>query len=154
MQQGHTLYLLCRFYEFDDVRITALHRYQAVQLLDESVRPFPEFNIDDYLDGGAMQWLLPDQQRIALKLRISSWLAPLLEETPLSMQQTLTVDAQTPEQYVLDAEVLDGMQLRRWLLSQGSGLQVLEPEYLRQWMRTIVQEQAESYLAGESGLPS
>ena len=152
VQQGHTLYLLCRFYEFDDVRITALHRYQAVQLLDESVRPFPEFNIDDYLDGGAMQWLLPDQQRIALKLRISSWLAPLLEETPLSMQQTLTVDAQTPEQYVLDAEVLDGMQLRRWLLSQGSGLQVLEPEYLRQWMRTIVQEQAESYLAGESGL--
>ena len=152
VQQGHTLYLLCRFYEFDDVRITALHRYQAVQLLDESVRPFPEFNIDDYLDGGAMQWLLPDQQRIALKLRISSWLSPLLEETPLSMQQTLTVDAQTPEQYVLDAEVLDGMQLRRWLLSQGSGLQVLEPEYLRQWMRTIVQEQAESYLAGESGL--
>ena len=83
-------------------------------MLDESVRPFPEFNIDDYLDGGAMQWLLPDQQRIALKLRINSWLAPLLEETPLSMQQTLTVDAQHPEQYVLDAEVLDGMQLRRW----------------------------------------
>ena len=99
-----------------------------------------------------MQWLLPDQQRIALKLRISSWLSPLLEEPPLSTQQTLTVDAQNPEQYVLDAEVLDGMQLRRWLLSQGSGLQVLEPEYLRQWMRTIVQEQAESYLAGESGL--
>ena len=145
VQQGHTLYLICRFYEFDDVRITALHRYQDVELLDESARPFPEFNIDDYLDGGAMQWLLPDQQRIALKLGISPWLAPLLEETPLSAQQSLTVDPHNPEQYLLEAEVLDGMQLRRWLLSQGSGLQVLEPGHLREWMGKIVQEQVRHY---------
>lgn len=146
VQQGHTLYLLCRFYEFDDVRITALHRYQSVELLDESVRPFPEFNIDDYLDSGAMQWVLPDQQCLELKLRISPWLAQHLEETPLSGNQVLTADAQYPEHFLLEVEVLDGMQLRRWLLSQGTGLQVLGPEQLREWMANIVREQARSYL--------
>ena len=79
VQQGHTLYLICRFYEFDDVRITALHRYQEVELLDESVRPFPNFNIDDYLDSGAMQWVLPDRQRIELKLLVNPRLAVHLE---------------------------------------------------------------------------
>lgn len=78
VQQGHTLYLVCRFYNFDDVRITALHRYQAVELLDEPVRAFPEFNIDDYLDSGAMQWVLPDRQRIALKLLVSPWLGAIV----------------------------------------------------------------------------
>lgn len=146
VQQGHTLYLICRFYDFDDVRITALHRYQKVELLDESVRPFPEFNIDDYIDSGAMQWVLPDRQRIALKLLVSPWLAAHLEETPLADKQILTTDPQHAERYVLEAQVLDGMQLRRWLLSQGAGLQVLEPEPLRAWMWDIVREQAQSYM--------
>ena len=146
VQQGHTLYLICRFFEFDDVRITALHRYQEVELLDESVRSFPEFDIDDYLDSGAMQWVLPDRQRIALKLLVSPWLAAHLEETPLADKQILTTDPQHAERYVLEAQVLDGMQLRRWLLSQGAGLQVLEPEPLREWMREIVREQAHSYM--------
>lgn len=146
VQQGHTLYLICRFFEFDDVRITALHRYQEVELLDESVRSFPEFDIDDYLDSGAMQWVLPDRQRIALKLLVSPWLAAHLEETPLADKQILTADPQHAERYVLEAQVLDGMQLRRWLLSQGAGLQVLEPEPLREWMREIVREQAHSYM--------
>ena len=37
------------------------------------------------------------------------------------------------------------MQLRRWLLSQGAGLQVLGPARLRDWMATIVREQAQQY---------
>ena len=146
VQQGHTLYLLCRFYQFDDVRITALHRYQSVELLDEPVRPFPEFNIDDYLDGGAMQWLLAEPQRLKLKLRIIAWLARHLEETPLADQQSVTIDPHNPECYLLEADVSDGMQLRRWLLSQGAGLQVLEPAPLRKWMTGIVREQAQNYL--------
>ena len=145
VQQGHTLYLICRFYEFDDVRITALHRYQDVQLLDEPVRAFPEFNIDDYLQSGVMQLLLPDQQYLDLRLRVTPWLAAHLEETPLAEQQTLTREPQHADGYQLKAQVLDSMQLRRWLLSQGAGLQVLGPARLRDWMATIVREQAQQY---------
>lgn len=93
-----------------------------------------------------MQVLLPDQQSIELKLRVSPWLAAHLEETPLADQQKLTVDPQHPEQYQLDAQVLDSMQLRRWLLSQGAGLHVLEPLRLREWIANIIREQAQNYL--------
>ena len=146
VQQGHTLYVICRFYEFDDIRITALHRYQDVQLLDEPVRPFPEFNIDNYLESGVMQWLSADKQRIKLKLRVPPWLARHLEETPLADKQVLTADPEYAEHYILEAETLDGIQLRRWLLSQGAGLQVLGPESLLEWMLEIVQKQAQNYL--------
>ncbi len=90
--------------------------------------------------------VLPDRQRIELKLLVSPWLAAHLEETPLADTQIFTTDPQGSDHCVLETEVLDGMQLRRWLLSQGAGLQVLEPEPLRKWMREIVREQAHSYM--------
>lgn len=146
VQQGHTLYLLCRFYDFDDVRITALHRFEKVELLDEPVRPFPEFNIDDYLNTGAIQWALPDPKHISLELRVNQWLKNHLEESPLSEQQLLVIDDEQQESYLVKAEMLDGMQLRRWLLSLGSDVEVIAPESLRDWMANIVKAQADRYL--------
>lgn len=145
VQQGHTLYLICRFFQFDDIRITALHRYQDVELLEESVRPFPEFNIDHYLNKGAMQWLLSDTQKLPLKLRLTAWMAEHLEETPLCPEQRLTVDEACAEHFILSADVLDGMQLRRWILSQGNDLTVLEPTSLRDWVKSTLQAQLSNY---------
>ncbi len=145
VQHGHTLYLLCRFYQFDDVRITALHRYEQVQLLDEPIRLFPEFNIDDYLNTGAMQWVLPEQKLFDLKLRITSWMADHLDETPLSDSQSMSTDEVNPDRFILEAKVLDSMQLRRWILSQGEGLVVLEPVQLRDWVRESMQSVLNEY---------
>lgn len=55
-------------------------------------------------------------------------MSSLLSETPLSANQKLVQDDKNEDNYILEAEVLDGMQLRRWLLSQGKGLVVLAPE--------------------------
>ena len=145
VQQGHTLYLLCRFYDFDDIRITALHRYEEVELLEVIVRPFPEFDIDDYLSEGVMQWLLPENKKIKLKLQLAAHMASLLAETPLSASQKLVQDDENEGNYILEAEVLDGMQLRRWLLSQGKGLVVLAPETLRDWMKKTLSQQLGQY---------
>ncbi|WP_205340504.1 hypothetical protein [Denitrificimonas caeni] len=38
-------------------------------------------------------------------------------------QQGLAAEHDNSEYYLLEAEVLDCMQLRRWLLSQGASLQ-------------------------------
>ncbi|MFB1011409.1 MAG: WYL domain-containing protein, partial [Thiopseudomonas sp.] len=64
IQQGGILYLICRFYEFDDIRITALQRYNKVEVLEENTRPFPDFKIDEYLNQGAMKWLPEKQQKM------------------------------------------------------------------------------------------
>lgn len=145
VQQGHTLYLLCRFYQFDDVRITALHRYEQVQLLDEATRLFPEFNIDDYLNTGAMQWTLPEEKALQLKLRVTSWMADHLAETALSDNQSLIADEKNPDHFILEAQVLDSMQLRWWILSQCEGLVVLEPAQLRDWVRESMQSVLSEY---------
>lgn len=145
VQQGHTLYLLCRFYEFDDIRVTALHRYADVELLDTPVRPFPEFDIDDYLGDGAMYWPLPQRETIDLELRVSAEVAALLRETPLMHGQTLVADSAEPGWHHVSARVLDSRQLRRWILSQNIHVEVLQPAHLREWISDIAWKQAQRY---------
>lgn len=128
------------------MRITALHRFEKVELLDEPIRLFPEFNINDYLNTGVMQWALPDPKLISLELRVNQWLKNHLEESPLSEQQLLVIDDEQQESYLVKAEMLDGRQLRRWLLSLGSDVEVIAPKGLRDWMASIVKAQADRYL--------
>lgn len=146
VQQGHTLYLVCRFYEFDDIRITALHRFASVQLLDENVRPFPEFEIDDYLGKGAMQWLMPEKSNIFLELRINENLAYYLEETPIAEGQQIEQDASQDDSYFLRANLQDSQQLRYWLLSQADQLEILGPVEMREWITGVASHQAKLYL--------
>lgn len=143
VQQGSALYLICRFYDYDDVRITALHRYDEVALLDEPVREFSGFRIDEYLDQGVMHWSPAGQ--IMLKLRLPPWLANHLQESRLSRTQKLHKEENG--QFLLQTSVLDSRQLRRWLLAHGPDLEILQPLELREWMTQAVREQAEKYLA-------
>lgn len=146
VQQGHTLYLLCRFFGFDDVRITALQRYSDVQVLEEEVRPFPEFNIDDYLQQGAMQWLVAASDVLELELRVEGHLLFLLQETPIAENQVIQPDPISSDLSIVRAKVRDSHQLRYWLLSQCSQLEVLQPQVLRDWLAKIARDQAGKYL--------
>ena len=71
-----------------------------------------------------MQWALPEQKLLGLKMRITSWMADHLDETPLSDGQSVITDEANPDRFILEAKVLDSLQLRRWILSQGEGLVV------------------------------
>lgn len=130
VQQGSVLYVICRFYEYDDVRITALQRYSEVKVLEDPVRDFPDFRIDDYLGQGVMHWSPGGE--IELKIKVKSWLANHLDESPLSYQQQL--QKCEDGQYLITAEVLDSLQLRRWLLSYCTELEILAPVEIREWI--------------------
>lgn len=130
VQQGSVLYLICRFYDYNDVRITALHRYAEVVVLNEPAREFAGFNIDDYLQLGVMHWSPGDQ--IQLELHLKRWLGKHLDESPLCYQQQLL--QQEDGSYRLKASVLDSIQLRRWLLSYSTELEVMQPPELREWL--------------------
>lgn len=136
VQQGHVLYLICRFYEFDDVRLTALHRFNKVTVLDENVRAFPTFNIDDYLDQGVMQWLI-SKEPLQIKLAVNAGLTKILQESMLSDDQF--IEFNTDGTAILDATVADSEELRRWILSQGTNLKVLAPQSLKNWAAETIQ---------------
>lgn len=141
VQQGSVLYLICRFYDYDDVRITALHRYTEVTLLNEPVCAFADFRIDEYLDQGVMLWSPKGQ--IQLELRVNSWLSSHLDESPLSYAQNLYKEEDN--QYLLQASVLDSRQLRRWLLAHSPDLEVLQPLDLREWIAGEAKRAAQKY---------
>lgn len=141
VQQGSVLYLICRFYDYDDVRITALHRYREVELLDEPVREFAEFRIDEYLEQGVMQW--SPGGKIQLELQLTPWLGKHLEESPLSYQQYLK--EQPDGSFRFKANLLDSIQLRRWLLSYCTDLEVIRPIELRGWLSQELQMAAAKY---------
>ncbi len=141
VQQGSVLYLICRFYDYDDVRITALHRYAEVVVLNEPAREFAGFNIDDYLQLGVMHWSPGGQVR--LELKVKPWLANHLDESPLSYQQKL--QKQNNGEYLLITNVLDSIQLRRWLLSYSTELEVMQPPELRDWLGQELAKAANKY---------
>ncbi|MDY0207409.1 MAG: WYL domain-containing protein [Pseudomonas sp.] len=78
-------------------------------------------------------------------MRITSWMADHLDETPLSDGQSVITDEANPDCFILEAKVLDSLQLRRWILSQGEGLVVLEPVQLRDWVRESMQSVLSEY---------
>lgn len=145
IQQGGILYLICRFYEFDDIRITALQRYSKVEVLEENTRPFPDFKIDEYLNQGAMKWLPEKQQKMDMVLRVSPWLAMFLEESPLTANQKIQQSSTHEQPIIVKAILQDSIQLRRWLLGHSNDLEILEPIALREWIKEIVAEQFAKY---------
>lgn len=148
VQQGGALYLICRFFEFDDIRITALQRYNEVEVLEQDVRVFPEFKIDDYLNKGVMQWLPEKLAEIKMVLRINQWLSQFAKESPLALQQNIQPDTTDPQYSLLEVTLQDSTLLRRWLLSHSNDLEILEPAELRSWMAEIIAEQSQRYKAG------
>lgn len=145
VQQGHTLYLLCSFFEYEDIRITALHRFADVVILEDWVRPNATFDIDNYLGEGAMYWPTAERKIIALTLRIANSIVAILNETPLSYKQEIMADANNPQWSILKTEVLDSHQLRRWLLSQSFQIEIVEPVELRNWMAETLAEMTKIY---------
>lgn len=130
IQKGQTLYLICRFFDFGDPRITALHRFNSAELLSEKVRQFKEFDIDNYIQEGSMQWIVSPGE-IELKLEVEPYVANFLQETPISKQQKVITQQDST---IIVAKTADSMELRRWLLSQGSAIKLLEPEHLKHWL--------------------
>ncbi len=138
VQRGNNLYLLCKFFKFDDIRITALHRFSKVSLLDTLIKPDPNFNIDTYINSGEMLWPWGknDNKVIKLKLHINDWLHKYLNESPLSDNQTFKA-TEYDDWYQFNATVLDTHELRWWILSQGDSIEVLSPKPMRKWFADI-----------------
>lgn len=149
IQRGQVAYLLATAYQYQDVRLFALHRMESALLLDRPVVTPEGFDIDEALRQGLGQF--GTGHAIRLVARIDKWLALHLQETRLSDGQTLTP---LPDgSWRLDAEVLETWQLEWWILSQGAALEVLEPEELRDHIRRTLKKAARQYKRSEIETP-
>jgi len=134
-------YLVCSMWDYPDIRLLALHRIRAAEVLYKPATSFDEFNLDDYIASGELHFSVGGT--IHLKALFSKDAAFHLEERPLSDDQVII--AQGEEHMLVSATVQDTAELRWWLLGYGANMEVLEPQSLREEFQGIISRMAVKY---------
>lgn len=123
-------YLLATVWDFTDIRQLVLHRMNAARLLEAPVQEPENFDLDDYIRKGGFDYA--SGQKIKLIARFEAYAAKALLETPLSRDQRHKPT--DDDRIEIQATVNDSDQLRWWLMGYGSGVEVVEPAQLRDYM--------------------
>lgn len=134
-------YLLATVWDFSDIRQLVLHRMNSARLLEASAAEPADFNLDHYIQQGGFDYA--SGQKIKLVARFETYAGQALIETPLSTDQRhKTTDDGCIE---IQATVNDSAQLRWWLMGYGSGVEVIGPEQLRQYIRMSADQLTRMY---------
>ncbi len=130
LQRGPAFYLLCTIDEHTDVRQLAVHRMRSVTVLDRKARTPAGFDPDREVER--CQGMGGSGEPLRLMARFWKRAGLHLLETRLAADQV--VQDEGDDHFRLTATVNDTAQLRWWLLSFGSKVEVLEPAGLREEM--------------------
>ncbi len=125
------VYLVCTVKDYEAPRLLAIHRIQSARLLETSVRPSPNIDIDGIVHKALS--IPRGDKTIKLQLIVSSLIEKYLQEAPLSRRQTIVRYDDTSS--LISADVQDSQQLRSWIRSLGNEAIVVKPKYIRQQMR-------------------
>ena len=130
LQRGLAFYLLCTIDDYTDVRQLAVHRMRSAALLDAKASKPTGFDADREVERS--QGMGGSGEPLRLVARFWKRAGLHLLETPLAADQW--VGDEDDDRFRLTATVNDTAQLRWWLLSFGSKVEVLEPVGLREEM--------------------
>ena len=124
-QQGVRLFLVCRFEGFDDERTLALHRMQSAKDTGRSFDRPADFDLERYDNEGRFGF--GEGELIKLKIAVSDFHRLILEETPLSKDQTIELKR---GRNIVTATVVESQQLVWWLRALGDEVALLAPRNL------------------------
>jgi predicted DNA-binding transcriptional regulator YafY len=121
------------------VRQYALHRIRAART---AVKPVTRsgFNLKRYLEEAEHE--VGQRHGIRVRLRVSTDLAKILRETPLSAKQQIKTSG---EDLIVTAALRNTPALRRWILGHGGAVEVLGPAALKTAIRSQVLAAAAHY---------
>ncbi len=125
IQRGQVTYLLATAELYDDVRQFALHRFEQVTLLTSVSRKPNDFDLQNYLSNGAMQF--GSTAQIQLEAWVNDGLFRLLSETPIAADMTLIKEDNGA---ILTATLNDSWELKWWILSHAGSIQIRKPKQL------------------------
>ena len=141
IQRGHVTYLYCRFKDYEDLRTLAIHRIQSATMLEEEAAIPTDFSIDEVIETGKFGFCT--KGLIQLEAILYKGESDILFETPLSRDQTLTELEDGTVKLV--ATVPHTLQLEWWLLGLGDGVQVIQPQALREQMAATIDKMQARY---------
>lgn len=126
VQRGPVTYLVATAFNYENIRIYAVHRIAVAEKTGEPCKRPKDFSLDQYINTGGMSF--GDGESIKLKASVSEYLARILLETPLSEDMIIT---EKDGKYLLSCTVANTSQLLWWILSFGDGIEVLSPKKLQ-----------------------
>jgi predicted DNA-binding transcriptional regulator YafY len=141
VQRGGMIYLNVRIADFNDLRLLAIHRIQAAEMLDDKTIYPSNYSIDEEVNKGSFDF--GSGNKINLKARFSYKTGNHLFDTPLSADQLINV--LDNEQIEVVASIADTPQLTWWLLAFGAEVEVIEPKELRLKIAEILNQAANLY---------
>lgn len=109
-QQGHRMYLVCRFHGYENERSIAIHRVNKAEVSTLSFERPKEFKLSQYDADGRFGF--GEGRKYQLEFCITKTAGFHLTETALSDDQKITVDEHS---YKVQATVTQSKQLERWL---------------------------------------
>ena len=136
------LYLVSTLWEYDDPVQLALHRIESIELTDKPVRKPEGFSLAGYVANHEFEYPA-GKGSFRLEALFAAVACHHLQETPLAPDQTIT--AHKDGRMRIKATVSDTHQLRWWLLSFGSYVEVLRPKKLRDEIGQIAAEMVAQY---------
>jgi predicted DNA-binding transcriptional regulator YafY len=140
IQRGPVPYLVATAFDFADVRLYAVQRFESVEITSQTIRTPKNYSLDRALEEGLAQFGGGDN--IRLKAQLSNELAIYLSETPLSAEQKIQYKNGS---WQLTALLRDSWQLQFWILSQGAGITVLSPKSLKERIQAQLKQALEQY---------
>ncbi len=137
------IYLVCTLWHYQDIKQLALHRFVSANILDENTCRPDTFNLSSYVKSDN-QFAYPISNKpIHLKVLFDPVTAEHLFETPLTKDQSLIT--QQDGRLLLEASLVDTLELRWWLNGFGSQVEILAPIALREFYREQATSLANQY---------
>lgn len=120
------LYLFVRATRYDHIRVLAVERINKLTMTDAIFLQPEEFDPDALLENA---FSIIYDEPIEVKIRFSEEVARYIRERKWAKEQNITDE---PEgSIVLWMKTSGWYDVQKWILSFGSGAQVLEPEHLQ-----------------------
>ena len=140
VQRGPVTYLVATAFHYTDAHLYVLHRIITASKTEHAVVTPEGFSLEQYIASDALQF--GNNGSICMKAEIWDGLAQILRETPLSADQQI---AEIDGALQITATVTDSWQLRWWILSQGDGIEIIEPVALRHEIANKLKAAASQY---------
>ena len=137
------VYLAATAWGYKDIRHYVLHRMRRPELLDAPAKRPPGFRLSRHIQEDLRFSYPVNPGKLRLRALLDSGTAIHLTESQLAADQRV---AETDDGRVLvEATVPDTADLRWWLLSFGSAVEVLEPAALREEFKQQAQSMRDLY---------
>jgi predicted DNA-binding transcriptional regulator YafY len=142
VEHGAIVYLIATFFNYEDIRIIAMHRIRKATMLDSASKVPVGFDLDGYIKSGAFGFGAIGQT-IDIELHFYNNAGAHLLETRLAENQV----TEELEDGVLSvkATVMDTPRLRWWILGFGPDVEVISPDRLRRDIQTRLEDAASRY---------